>query len=248
LTGSVVAMWPALILFFRQTHKHFDEIEPYITGKLDLEQKKAALRRALQAGTFGGTKIDHLFWHRFGNMILNDVQLSASVKPAEICTAVKENIVRVPEKIRYELMEALLRRLVDKGNSYYATATLEELVLAEKNTFARSFLYELPKEYPKSIRRIIAVDSLDALKTAVSLGGKQHIVEQLRRGVMLRILKMDDPEAFPNFGVYEGIAVGELDIDGSNVVNFVPEYVQTKRDTYMYHWNLGQDLKESDLL
>jgi hypothetical protein len=253
LTGSVVAMWPALILFFRQTHKHFDEIEPYITGKLELEQKKAALRRALQAGTFGGTKIDHRFWHRFGEMILNDSQLSRSVRPAEICAAVKESSVRVPEKIRYELMEALLRQMIEgkqpgkQPDPYFATATLKELVAGERNTFARRFLYELPKQYPKYICRIIAVDSLNALQAKVSQEGKNDIIDQLRNGVELRVVVMTDPETLPNFGVYGHIAVGELDEDGSNVVNFDPEYVRTKRDTILFHWNAARKLKESDL-
>ena len=229
---STTALASAVLLHLSQMRGYMKTIEPYISDKVPLDERKTLLRRAFQSAFFRDNSAICLpWWERFGSLVLNDKNLIRTVRPSEIFNAVESQEVRVPPKLSYALMSDLFRQVLETGGEYVGVATEAEL-LSAKGTAAETFLFNLPVKYPGRIKRLLVIKDVAVFAGKLDAGLRERFVEQLSWGSQpgnepfLRRHRMNtEPD---NFGVYGKIAVGELDDDGSNKLVFKVDAVTSR--------------------
>ena len=133
-----------------------------------------------------------------------------------IVDAKRTNTLTLAAEHNYDLMYMLNRGT----GEYLATASLDELM----RPAAHHFIYQLTRAFPTRIRRVFVIEDKSALK-ALGDDQKRALLDQLNSGCQLRFCVDDKSTVIPNIAIYGTVAVGVLQPDGSNAVNFTRDGV-----------------------
>jgi hypothetical protein len=178
-------------------------------------------------GAFGKA-IDPHFWVKYSEA-LERSKLDEIAKMDILLSAIDSKIFPVEKDASYHLMHVLVKRIISRGETYYATASLGEMATEDRT--AKRFLLELPTnpEYATKIERVIYVQNRKELLTLPS-EAKLKLKEQMSKGAKL-FFTTEKPER--NFGVYGSQAVGLYDEStGRNVLDFTQAAIDKYRNKF----------------
>jgi hypothetical protein len=245
LAGSaILALWAAFLLYVDQAKKHFNRVEGMIQsiGSPSATLERGTLLRLLRSGAFDGCSIDAEFWAYHGRTVLADATRGDGEKIEGTLAEMRTATVEVAgEEVIYQYMHTLLRSIYHRRQRYLAVTTPSELTKMR----AKEFILQLSKLYPETIQRVLAVPDEATLRdlpkaTAAALREVNDVVE-------MKYIIMDASNV-ENFGIYGGVAVGQLD-EGrwTNKFTFDPGLVRQKNDEFGGLWSRAKTLSDEIL-
>lgn len=247
---SIGALWPAFIIYSSAMTKHMLKIEGIINSLLQVDSATSVLERAMQAGFFTGSHIDDQFWLAFCKRINVKTEKDAIEMLKLILSARESGIIQVQPQDVYYLMKVLCQRVVEEDGKYCAIATEADIpttqVVGEPVcSDSEFFLFNFPLSYPKNIRRLFVVKSLDSLASLPD-PLKSKLVKQIELGVELHY--SIKPKFDFNYGIYGNIAVGSLNNKTrKNEVNFDSSEASRRRQDFDERWKDSTPLSKRDL-
>ncbi|HWM94561.1 MAG TPA: hypothetical protein VN493_27655 [Thermoanaerobaculia bacterium] len=228
--ASLVVLWFAFYVHALRTRRHETVVEAALYGHLAPRRHEnledVLVMSVLRAGAFGGSEIDTVFWAAYGKLLLSDRSSSALDKVRHLVDALRSSTITIEGEKVHLMMNVLLRSVLEQGDLYRATASLEELGTRD----ARVLILGIPQYYPTQVVRIILVeDVLAFLRQPEAV--RQDLREQIAAGVRLSYLEVGQGRigSIPNIGIYGSVAVGEYNRGSQqNTVRFNRDYAMAK--------------------
>lgn len=180
-------------------------------------------------GAFGKA-IDPHFWVKYSEA-LERSDLSEISKIDILLHAIDSKVFPVEKDASYHLMHVLVKRVIKRGETYYATASIEEMAVSAQDPASKKFLLDLPTdpEYATKIERVIYVKERKDF-TNLPPDVKNKLTEQLTKGAKLFFTT---EKLRQNYGVYGNKAVGLYDEEtGRNIFNFTPQVIEKYKDKF----------------
>jgi hypothetical protein len=180
-------------------------------------------------GAFG-QDVDPQFWVKYVEVLEQRPELSELQKIDMFLSAIDQRKFIIHPDAVYYLMHELVKRVAKRGETYFATSSIPEIVAADRDPAAGYFLFELPLRFPQSIKRIVYVQDQRELK-ALDKSIRDRLVVQIDKGVKLYCSSTKDRM---NYGVYGATAVGIFnEATRSNELDFNREVVVAYRDRFV---------------
>ncbi|WDI32440.1 hypothetical protein PUV54_04430 [Hyphococcus flavus] len=179
--------------------------------------------RVMRAGFFGGSEFDDAFWLSYCESLRAREGGSSELDAVrDVVDALETQELRIMQSEAFSLMRRFCEITMQRGGTYFATTTPKDLDTAcrgQVDNVARYFLFDFPTLYPKNVRRVFLLKSMDQLQDLEDQC-KESLHRQLQLGVELLFLEIEDAKE-NNFGIYGDLAVGNYDeVNAVNIVSF----------------------------
>jgi hypothetical protein len=234
ITASIAFLWLASLINGYRTSSQFQVLEGILGKQMNADTTEQLIEnvaiQVAQSVTFHLNRIDDRLWIVFAKDILNDASLDPLEKLRRLSEAKKSLSIVLPKTNTYDLMDLLLH----SDDVYSATTYYSEL----RENSASKYLYELPMISPGRIRRLFVLTpdkKLDKLPEP----SRNSLRSQLENGAEFKFIVTRSYKDISNIGIYGRVAVGVLQIDGSNLVHFDETKIALWRRRFEGHWENG---------